>query len=106
MTGTKVSYGISFTFSGRGSEARPGRGPPRSRRPKVTLAPRYPLAKDSTYLAQSTVNNKVGAVDEAALITGQEENGLSLLNSLAEPTAGEMHLAAEPLGVVVAQPVL
>lgn len=31
---------------------------------------------------------------------------MSLLNSLAEPTSGEVHLPPEALGLVVTQPVL
>lgn len=61
---------------------------------------------DSTYLAQTTVNNKVGTIDEAALITGKENNGMCLLDGLAETTTGEVDLTTETLGVVVAEPVL
>jgi hypothetical protein len=54
----------------------------------------------------TTINNKVGTVDKAALIAGKEKNGLSLLNSLTEAASGEVDLAAVALGFVVSEPVL
>ena len=59
-----------------------------------------------TYLGHTAVNNKVSAVDEAALITGQEYNGMCLLNGLTETTSGEVNLTALTLGLVIAQPIL
>ena len=58
------------------------------------------------YLAHATVNNKVGSIDKAALVTGQEDHRMSLLNGLSEPSHGEMHFAAVTLGLVITQPVL
>lgn len=54
----------------------------------------------------TAINHKVRAVDEAALIASQEENGLSLLNRLAEAAGREVDFAAVTLGLVVAKPVL
>lgn len=54
----------------------------------------------------TAINHKVSAVDKAALITSQEENGLGLLNRLAEAARGEVDFAAVTLGLVVAEPVL
>lgn len=45
-------------------------------------------------------------IDEAALVTGQEDDSLGLLDGLAEPAGGEVDLAAQTLGLVVAEPVL
>lgn len=46
------------------------------------------------------------AVDEAGLIGSEEEDGLGLLDGLAEATSGEVNLATHALGDVVAEPVL
>jgi hypothetical protein len=54
----------------------------------------------------TAIDHKVGAVDEAALVAGKEENRLSLLNGLAEATSGEMDFTAVALCLVVAKPVL
>jgi hypothetical protein len=54
----------------------------------------------------AAVNHKVCTVDEAALVAGQEENTLSLLDSLSEATSWEVNFAAVTLGLVVAKPVL
>jgi hypothetical protein len=54
----------------------------------------------------TAVNNEVCTVDKAALVAGKEKYCLSLLNSLAETTCGEVDLAAVTLGLVVAEPVL
>lgn len=59
-----------------------------------------------TYLAQSTINCKVSAIDKAALIARQEHDRMSLFNGLAESTTGEVHFTTESLGLVIAQPVL
>lgn len=64
------------------------------------------FALGQTYLAQTTVDKEISAVDEAALITGQEHNSMGLLNSLAEATTREVNLTTEALGVVVAEPIL
>lgn len=57
-------------------------------------------------LSHSAVNDKVRAVDEAALVASQEEDCLRLLDSLAETAAGEVDFAAVALLNVVAEPVL
>ena len=59
-----------------------------------------------TYPGHSTVNHKVAAVDKAALVAGQEDDRVRLLDGLAESARGEVHLATEALGLVVAEPVL
>jgi len=54
----------------------------------------------------ATVNHKVRAVDETALVAGKKQNCLSLLDGLAKTSSGEVNLAAVALGLVVAEPVL
>ena len=61
---------------------------------------------DLTYLGHTTVNNKVRAIDEAAFITSEEENSLSLLDGFPETASWEMDLAAHALVLVGAEPVL
>lgn len=67
----------------------------------ISTTPSHNL-ENPTYLAQPTVNNKVRAIDKAALVAGQEDHRVSLLNGLAESAAGEVHLTTEALGMVVA----
>ena len=62
-----------------------------------TLAARCKIA----YPRHSTINHEVGAIHEAALITGQKEDSLGLLNSFAEATRWEVDLAAVAFGRVV-----
>lgn len=59
-----------------------------------------------TYLAHSTVNNKVSSVDKAALVAGKENDGVSLLDGLTETAGREVNLTTETFGLVIAQPVL
>jgi hypothetical protein len=54
----------------------------------------------------TTVNNEISAIDEAALVAGKEQYCLSLLDSLAETTSGEVDFATVTLGLVIAEPVL
>jgi hypothetical protein len=54
----------------------------------------------------TAVDHEVGTVDEAALVAGEEENTLCLLNSLTKATRGEVDFAAVALGCVVTEPVL
>lgn len=61
---------------------------------------------DSTYLRHTAVNHKVGPVDKAAFVAGEEEDGMGLLDGFAEAAGWEMDLAAVALGCVVAEPVL
>jgi hypothetical protein len=64
------------------------------------------LPHSLAHLGHAAVDDKVGAIDEAALVTGEEEDGLRLLDRLAKAPRGEVDLAAVPLGRVVAEPVL
>jgi hypothetical protein len=57
-------------------------------------------------LGHTAINDKVCTVDEAALVAGQEQNRLSLLDSFTEATSGEVDLAAVTLLSVVTEPVL
>jgi hypothetical protein len=59
-----------------------------------------------SYLGQPSVDDHVVGIDEAALVAGEEEYGLCLLDGLAESAAREVDLAAVALGLVVAEPVL
>ena len=59
-----------------------------------------------TYLGHATIDNKVGAVDEAALIAGQEDDSVCLLNSLTEPSSREVDFTTVTLGLIITQPVL
>lgn len=58
------------------------------------------------YLGHATIHHKVRAVDKAALVTGQEDHRVSLLNGLTKTARGEMHFTTESLRLVVTQPVL
>jgi hypothetical protein len=57
-------------------------------------------------LGHAAVDNKVGAVNEAALVTSKEHDGLRLLHGLAESAGREVDFAAVALGRIVAEPVL
>jgi hypothetical protein len=57
-------------------------------------------------LGHSTIDDKIRAVDERALVGSQEEHGLSLLDGFSESTSREMNLTPVPLCRVVAEPVL
>lgn len=59
-----------------------------------------------TYLGQSSVDDEIGSVDEAALIASKENDGVRLLDGLAKTTRGEVNFAPEALGLVVTKPVL
>ena len=54
----------------------------------------------------AAVDDEVGPVDEAALVAGEEEDGVRLLDGLAEAAGGKVDFAAVALGGVVAEPVL
>ena len=62
--------------------------------------------KGREYLCHAAVDDKVSAVDEAALVAGEEEHGLGLLDGFAEAAGGEMDLATVTLGRVVSEPIL
>jgi hypothetical protein len=57
-------------------------------------------------LGQAAVDNKIGCVYKAALVAGQKDNGLGLLNGFAKAASREVHLAAESLGLVATEKVL
>jgi hypothetical protein len=54
----------------------------------------------------TAIDDEVGTVDEAALIAGEEEDTLCLLDGLTKATCGEVNFAAVALGCVVTEPVL
>ena len=66
---------------------------------------RWPLGRH-VGLGHASIDDKVGAVDEAALVGREEEHRLRLLNRLAEAAGWKVHFAAVALGGVVAEPVL
>lgn len=45
-------------------------------------------------------------IDEAALVTRQEDGSLRLLNGLTETTRGEVNFATEALGLVISEELL
>lgn len=57
-------------------------------------------------LGHTTIHHKVMAVDKAAVIAGQEQNRLRLLNGLPESASREVHLSPVSFGLVIAQPIL
>lgn len=58
------------------------------------------------YLAHPPIHDKVTPIDKAALVTGEEDDRIRLLDGLPEPARGEVNLTAETLGLVITQPVL
>jgi hypothetical protein len=65
-----------------------------------------PTAIEQTNLGHSTIHDKVGCIDKAALVAGKEDNSLGLFNSFTEPSSGKMYFSSAALRLVVAQPVL
>ena len=59
-----------------------------------------------TYLGETTVNYEVSCIDEAALVTGEEDYSLGLLNCFAKASSRKVNLAAVPFGLVITEPVL
>lgn len=57
-------------------------------------------------LGQTTIDDEVSRIDEAALIASQEDDGVSLFNGLSETTGREVNLTTEALLLVVTEPVL
>ena len=57
-------------------------------------------------LGHTTVHYEVGRVHKAALVAGEENDCMRLLDGLAKASGGEVDLAPEPLLLVVSQPVL
>lgn len=76
--------------------------PGRKQPPKTT--PR--IDGDQTYLGHTAIHDKVGPVDKAALVAGQEHDGVGLFDGLAESTARKMDLAPMTLGRAVSKVVL
>lgn len=70
------------------------------------ISPFHSDGEEKTYLGHATVNDKVGTVNEAGLVTGKEDDGLGLLDGLTEAASGEVDLTAVALGLVVTEPVL
>jgi hypothetical protein len=73
---------------------------------KLAIAPTHLPDSIATNLGHATVDDKVSSVDKAALITGQEDNSVCLLNSLTETSSREVNLTTLALGLVITQPVL
>lgn len=59
-----------------------------------------------TYPRHSSVNHEISTIDEAALVAGQENNSMSLLNGLAETPGREVDFTTEALGLIIAEPIL
>ena len=57
-------------------------------------------------LSHTTIDNEVCAIDEAALVAGQEKHCLGLLDCLTKAACGEVNLAAVALLSIVTEPVL
>ena len=66
----------------------------------------HKVTQEQTYLAHSTVNNKVSSVDKAALVAGEEDDSVGLLDGLTETAGREVNLTTETLSLVITQPVL
>lgn len=54
--------------------------------------------RSNVTLGHASVDNEIGAVDKAALIAGEEQDGLSLLDGLPEAAGGKVDFAAVTLG--------
>ena len=52
-------------------------------------------------LRQTTVDSEIGSIDKAALITGEEDDGVGLFDSFTEPACWEMDFATESFLLVV-----
>ena len=59
-----------------------------------------------TDFSHPSIYDEIGTVDKATLVTGEEENGLRLLDSFAPTTGGEVDLATFALLDIVSKPVL
>ena len=70
------------------------------------LLPRTSWSAVSADLGHAPIDDEIRAVDEATLVTGQEDHGVCLLDGLAESTGREMNLASMSFGRIVSQPVL
>lgn len=82
-------------------------GPPGSHMPvKVSALRRASQARQLAHLGHATIDHEIGTVDEAALVAGQEQHRLGLLDGLSEASGGEMHFASMSLRLVISKPVL
>jgi len=102
---------ITLEFSGRGLEVAVSEHLRESRRPrKVSLANPsliYEITScGAAYLSQSSIDNKIRSIDEAALVAREEQHSLSLLDGFAETPTREVNFTAMALRLVVAKPVL
>lgn len=57
-------------------------------------------------LGQTTVDDEISGIDEAALIASQEDDSVGLFDGLSEATGREVDLATEALLLVITEPVL
>ena len=62
--------------------------------------------QNKTHLAHAAINDEIGAVDKTALIAGEEEYRLGLLDCFAEAASWKVQFAALSLGYIIAEPVL
>ncbi len=62
--------------------------------------------RSSTYLGHTAIHHEVLTIHETAFITGKEQDGVGLLDSLAKPSSRKVDLAAMALCCIIAQPVL
>lgn len=58
------------------------------------------------YLCHASIDDKVGAVDEAAFVTGEKDDGVSLLDGFPEAAARKVDLTPVALFFVISEPVL
>lgn len=65
----------------------------------------FALSQETDF-SHPSIYDEVGSVDKAALVTGEEENGLCLLNSFAPTTGGKVNLTTLALLDIVSKPVL
>lgn len=67
---------------------------------------RWNWSKAKAHLGHATVNYKVGAIDEATLVTGEEQHRLRLLDGFTESARGEVNFPTVTLCLIITQPVL
>jgi hypothetical protein len=58
------------------------------------------------YLGHATIHNEIGAIHEAAFVTGKEQDRLGLFDRFAKSACWEMDLSSMSLSRVIAKPVL
>jgi len=72
----------------------------------VLWSRRWRTLRSNVRLRHTAINNQLLAVDKAGIIACQKHHHMRLLNCLSKPAGGEVDLPAEPLGLIVTQPVL